>query len=440
MAMSLEVLGLILVASVFVAILLGFHIAFTLIILGVIFGYIGIGEVVFDLMVYQFFQTMRTVVLAAVPLFLLMGYLLERAGLMDRLFRAFQLLLGPVRGSLYVATLFVATIFAAATGIVGASVSIMGLMAGPAMRRSGYDTRLSAGTITAGGTLGILIPPSVMLVVMGPVVQVSVVRLFAAAILPGLMLSALFIFYTMMRSFLQPEVGPALPPEERATSLLPVLKEFALGIIPPAFLILATLGSILAGLATPTEGAAMGAFGALVLVLAYRRLTVRLLVDAVYRTAVTASMIMILVAASNFFGSVFSRLGTTSFIAEGLFAFDLPPVAFLLVLLAIIFILGWPLEWVPIVVIVLPIFLPLVRDLGFDLVWFSILVAVTLQTAWLSPPVALSAYFLKGVVPEWDLKDIYLGMMQFMGLQMIGVLLLVYFPQIVLWLPGVLLD
>ena len=440
MAMSLEVLGLIMVASIFVAIMVGFHIAFTLIFLGVIFGYIGIGEVVFDLMVYQFFQTMRTVVLAAVPLFLLMGYLLERAGLMDRLFKAFQLLLGPVRGSLYVATLFVATIFAAATGIVGASVSIMGLMAGPAMRRSGYNTRLAAGSITAGGTLGILIPPSVMLVVMGPVVQVSVVRLFAAAILPGLMLSALFIFYTMMRSFLQPEVGPALPPEERATSLLPVLKEFVLGIVPPAFLILATLGSILAGLATPTEGAAMGAFGALVLVLAYRRLTVPLLVDAIYRTAVTSSMILILVAASNFFGAVFSRLGTTSFIAEGLLAFELAPVAFLLVLLLIIFILGWPLEWVPIVVIVLPIFLPLVRDLGFDLVWFSILVAVTLQTAWLSPPVALSAYFLKGVVPEWDLKDIYLGMMQFMGLQMIGVLLLVFFPQIVLWLPGVLLD
>lgn len=438
--MSLEVLGLIMVASIFVAIMVGFHIAFTLIFLGVIFGYIGIGEVVFDLMVYQFFQTMRTVVLAAVPLFLLMGYLLERAGLMDRLFKAFQLLLGPVRGSLYVATLFVATIFAAATGIVGASVSIMGLMAGPAMRRSGYNTRLAAGSITAGGTLGILIPPSVMLVVMGPVVQVSVVRLFAAAILPGLMLSALFIFYTMMRSFLQPEVGPALPPEERATSLLPVLKEFVLGIVPPAFLILATLGSILAGLATPTEGAAMGAFGALVLVLAYRRLTVPLLVDAIYRTAVTSSMILILVAASNFFGAVFSRLGTTSFIAEGLLAFELAPVAFLLVLLLIIFILGWPLEWVPIVVIVLPIFLPLVRDLGFDLVWFSILVAVTLQTAWLSPPVALSAYFLKGVVPEWDLKDIYLGMIQFMGLQMIGVLLLVFFPQIVLWLPGVLLD
>ena len=184
----------------------------------------------------------------------------------------------------------------------------------------------------------------------------------------------------------------------------------------------------------------MGAFGALILVLAYRRLTVRLLIDAVYRTAVTASMILILVAASNFFGAVFSRLGTTAFIAESLLAFDLTPTAFLLVLLLVIFILGWPLEWVPIVVIVLPIFLPLVRELGFDLVWFSILVAVTLQTAWLSPPVALSAYFLKGVVPEWDLKDIYLGMMQFMGLQIAGVLLLVFFPPIALWLPSVLFD
>lgn len=438
--MTLEVLGLLLVASIFVAILLGFHIAFTLIILGLIFGYIGIGEVVFDLMVYQIFQTMRTTVLAAVPLFLLMGYLLERAGLMDRLFKSFQLLLGPVRGCLYAATLFVATIFAAATGIVGASVSLMGLMAGPAMRRSGYDTRLAAGSITAGGTLGILIPPSVMLVVMGPVVQVSVVRLFAAAILPGLLLAALFIFYTMMRSFLQPRVGPALPPEERATSFLPVIRELVLGIVPPAVLVLATLGSILGGLATPTEGAAMGAFGALILVLAYRRLTVRLLIDAVYRTALTASMILILVAASNFFGAVFSRLGTTTFIAETVLAFDLSPVVFILVLLLIIFILGWPLEWVPIVVIVVPIFLPLVREQGFDLVWFSTLVAVTLQTAWLSPPVALSAYFLKGVVPEWDLKDIYLGMMQFMGLQIVGVLLLVFFPPLALWLPSVLFD
>lgn len=438
--MSLEGLGLILVGSVFVAIVLGFHIAFTLIILAIVFGYIGIGSVVFDLMVFQVFQTMRTAVLAAVPLFLFMGYILEQAGMMDRLFRAFQLLLGPVRGSLYAATLAAATLFAAATGIVGASVSIMGLMAGPTMRRSGYDTRLSAGSITAGGTLGILIPPSVMLVVMGPVMQISVVRLFAAAIMPGLLLACLFFVYTMARSLIQPRLGPALAAEERTSSALFIAREFLFGIVPPAILIAATLGSILAGIATPTEGAAMGAFGAVVVVLAYGRLTFGVFKNAVYRTAQTSSMILVLVAASNFFGAVFSRLGTPAFIAESLLGFDLSPLVFLLLLLAVIFLLGWPLEWVPIVVIVLPIFLPLVRELGFDMVWFATVVAVTLQTAWLSPPVALSAYFLKGVMPEWDLKDIYLGMMQFMVLQIVGVLLLVYFPQIALWLPSVLLD
>ena len=438
--MSQEGLGLLLVGAVFVAIFLGFPIAFTLVLLGILFGWLGFGDLVFDLMVYQVFQTMTESTLAAVPLFLFMGYLLERAGLMERLFNAFQLLLGPVRGSLYIGTLAVATLFAAATGIVGASVSIMGLMAAPVMRAAGYDTRLSAGSIAAGGTLGILIPPSVMLVVMGPVLQVSVVRLFAAAILPGLLLSALFIFYTMMRSYLDRSIGPPLPPELRATSLLPVIRELLFGIVPPGVLVAATLGSILAGLATPTEGAAMGAFGALLLVAAFGKLTVYSLRDAVYRTALIASMILVLVAASNFFGAVFSRLGTPIMIAEGLLAFDLAPTAFIFALLAVIFILGWPLEWVPIVVIILPIFLPLIRELEFNLVWIGTLVAVTLQTAWLSPPVALSAYFLKGVAPEWDLKDIYLGMLQFMVLQLIGVVALVFFPQIALWLPGVLFD
>ncbi|MDX1488339.1 MAG: TRAP transporter large permease subunit, partial [Acidiferrobacterales bacterium] len=215
--MTFEILlGFVMVFVLFGAIFLGFPIAFTLILLGIVFGYIGIGNVVFYLMVYQVFDTMTTAVLAAVPLFLFMGYVLEQAGLMDRLFRSFQLMLGPVRGSLYAATLGASTVFAAATGIVGASVSIMGLMAGPAMRRSGYDTRLAAGSITAGGTLGILIPPSVMLVVMGPVLNISVVRLFAAAIIPGLVLAGLFLGYTMVRSLLNPKLGPPLPPEERA--------------------------------------------------------------------------------------------------------------------------------------------------------------------------------------------------------------------------------
>jgi tripartite ATP-independent transporter DctM subunit len=438
--MSPEILGLCMVGALFVAILLGFPIAFTLILLGLVVGYIGFGDVVFYLMTLQIFGAMRESVLAAVPLFLFMGYLLERAGLMDRLFNALRLLLAPVRGALYATTIMVATLFAAATGIVGASVSIIGLMAVPVMRAAGYDTRMSAGTITAGGTLGILIPPSVMLVVMGPVLRVSVVQLFAAAIMPGLLLAGLFLVYTMGRSFFNPKLGPPLPVEMRAKSLAPVVKEMLIGFIPPAILVLSTLGTIMFGLATPTEGSAMGAFGSLLMVIVSRKLNWELLKDAVFRTARTSTMILVLVAASNFFGSVFSRLGTPTYIAESLLTFDLPPTVFLLLVLLLIFLLGWPLEWVPIVVVILPIFLPLVKELGFDLIWFGTLVAVTLQTAWLSPPVALSAYFLKGVVPDWDLKDIYIGMIQFMVLQLVGVTLLIMFPQIVLWLPSVLFN
>jgi tripartite ATP-independent transporter DctM subunit len=375
-----------------------------------------------------------------VPFFLFMGYLLEQSGLMERLFRGVQLALASVRGSLYLAVLVTATIFAAATGIVGSSVTLLGVMAAPAMKRSGYDVRLSAGTITAGGTLGILIPPSVMLIVMGPVVGVPATDLFAAAVIPGLLLSGLYIVYTLARSYLNPALGPALAKDERAESLAEVAKELVLGIAPVIVVILATLGVILAGIATPTDAGAVGAFAVLLLTLAYRRMSWRGFRNAVYSTLLTSCMILLLVAASNYFGAVFSRLGSAALIAESLLGLDLPPTVMLLVILGVIFVLGWPLEWVPIVLIVVPILLPLVQKLGIDLVWFCTLVAVCLQTAWLSPPVALSAYFLKGVVPDWDLKDIYAGMMQFMVLQLAGLLLLVAWPELALWLPRALRD
>lgn len=438
--MSPETLGLVLLLTLLVAIFVGFPIAFTLMVLAFVFGYIGFGIQVFPLMVYQFYSIMQDQVVASVPLFIFMGVLLEQAGLMDRLFRAFQLVLAPVRGSLYLAVTFTATLFAAATGIVGASVTLLGVMASPAMKRSRYSVRLSAGVIAAGGTLGILIPPSVMLVVMGPVVGVSVVDLFAAAIMPGILLAVLFSGYALIRSLFQPSLGPPLPKEERAKSYGEMFREFALGLIPPSVLVLASLGSILSGMAAPTEGAAMGAFGALLLVIAYRRLKWAKLRAAVLQTLEISTMVLFLVGASNFFGAVFSRLGTPAMITETLMGLQMPPMALLLVMMALIFVLAWPLEWVPIVLIVVPILLPAVRELGFDLVWFSILIAVNLQTAWLSPPVALSAYFLKGVVPDWDLKDIYLGMMEFMVLQVVALLLVLFFPQIALWLPSVLLG
>jgi len=437
--MSPEWIGILSLVVLFGAIFVGFPIAFTLIAVALVFGLIGLGELTMHLMTLQFFSVMKETTLASVPFFLFMGYLLEQSGLMERLFRGVQLLLAPLRGSLYLAVLITATIFAAATGIVGSSVTLLGVMAAPAMKRSKYDVRLSAGTIAAGGTLGILIPPSVMLIVMGPVVGVPTTDLFAAAVVPGLLLSGLYIAYTLMRSYLNPSLGPALPLDERRP-LGYVLKELIFGIAPIVLVIMATLGVILAGIATPTDAGAVGAFAVLVLTLIYRRMTWEKLKKAVFSTLEVSCMILLLVAASNFFGAVFSRLGSATLIAESLLTLNFSPTIMLLLILAIIFVLGWPLEWVPIVLIVVPILMPLVQKLGIDLVWFCTLVAVCLQTAWLSPPVALSAYFLKGVVPDWELKDIYAGMMQFMVLQIIGLLLILFFPQIALWLPALLRE
>ncbi|MEE2718043.1 MAG: TRAP transporter large permease subunit [SAR324 cluster bacterium] len=433
--MTNEILGMIMIGVMLFAIFIGFPISFTLIFLGSVFGFIGFGQLVFYLMTFQFSSVMLEQTLAAVPLFIFMGILMEQAGLMERLFQAVQLMLSRVRGALFIAVLFVSTIFAAATGIVGASVTILGIMAAKTMNRSKYDVKLAAGTITAGGTLGILIPPSIMLVVMGPILEVPVTDLFAAAIIPGICLAFLYTAYALIRCHLNPELGPVLPPEERPQSMAHVFREFFLGLVPPAALVFSALGSILFGFATPTEGAGMGAFGGLLLALAYRRLSWKGLFDALIKTLEITTLILFLVAASNFFGAVFSRLGTPMMLTEYLLGLELHPMLILIMIMALIFLLGWPLEWVPIVLIIIPILLPLIDELGFNLTWFGILVAVNLQTAWLSPPVALSAYFLKGVVPEWDLKDIYGGMMQFMVIQVIGLALIMAFPQIALWLP-----
>ncbi len=436
--MSNEILGMFLIGTMLFAIFIGFPISFTLIFLGFVFGYLGFGKLVFYLMTFQFSNVMLEQTLAAVPLFVFMGILMEQAGLMERLFQAVQLMLSRVRGALFIAVLFVSTIFAAATGIVGASVTILGIMAAKTMNRSKYDVRLAAGTITAGGTLGILIPPSIMLVVMGPILEVPVTDLFAAAVIPGFLLAFMYTGYALLRCALNPKLGPVLALEDRADSMAHIFAEFMKGLVPPAALVFSALGSILFGLATPTEGAAMGAFGALLLTLAYRRLTWGGLQTALVKTLEISTLILFLVAASNFFGAVFSRLGTPTMLTEYLLTLDLSPMVILAMIMALIFLLGWPLEWVPIVLIIIPILLPLIDQLGFNLTWFGILVAVNLQTAWLSPPVALSAYFLKGVVPEWDLRDIYAGMIQFMGIQVIGLLLIIFFPQIALWLPSLI--
>ena len=552
-------IGLIMLGAMLFVIFIGFPISFTLIFLAFVFGIWGSNfKLTTLLMTLNTNSTMLNDQLMAVPLFVLMGIVMESAGLMERLFASIQMIMARVRGALFIAVLIVSTIFAAATGIVGASVTLLGIMAGATMSRSGYNVKLAAGTITAGGTLGILIPPSIMLIVMGPVLEVSTLDLFRGAFIPGALLASLYLIYTLGRCWLNPSLGPILSEEDQpetsrfygaevaliclgiltlcrvfglglggafggvvpfgglivlaiagalayaAYKNLSVLKialpiamlfhlyvaattlsagmsiwtivftafllllaflarpiyrsdaaegfhfsalwdEFFAGLMPPTILISFALGSILLGFATPAEAAAMGAFGAIILAIAYRKFTFPGFFDSLIKALEITVLIMFLVAASNFFGAQFSALGTPRMMTEILLGLDMAPFIVLLLVMALIFLLGWPLEWVPIVLIVVPILLPTVQALeihGLDrydlMVWFGILVAVNLQTAWLSPPVALSAYFLKGVVPNWDLKDIYLGMMQFMLVQLFGLALILAFPQLVLWLPKVM--
>ena len=435
--MSNELLGLVALGLLFAIIFVGFPIAFTLGAVALGTGFYAFGFMVFDLAVLQTFSVMKDTVLASIPFFLFMGFLLEQSGLMERMFTGIQQLLAGLRGSLYLAVMITATIFAAATGIVGSAVTLLGVMAGPAMIKSGYDTKMSAGVIAAGGTLGILIPPSVMLIVMGPVVGVPATDLFAAAVIPGLLLSVIFTTWCLVRCWLNPALGPALPPEMRATSMSAVVRDLVIGVAPVIVVILSTLGVILAGIATPTDAGAVGSAAVLLLTVGSGRMTLAKIRRSALQTLEVSSMILMLVTASNLFGAVFSRLGSAEYLAGLLISLDLPPMLMLTVILGLIFVLGWPLEWVPIVLIVVPIVLPIVQAAGIDLIWFCTLVAMTLQTAWLSPPVALSAYFLKGVVPQWELKQIYASMVQFMILQLVGVGLVMAFPKMATWLVTV---
>jgi tripartite ATP-independent transporter DctM subunit len=415
--------------------------------LALAFGYVGLGSTVFDLAYFQTIGLMKEELLAAVPLFVFMGFITEQAGLMERLFRAFRDLLAPVRGSLFVVVILTSTVFAMATGIVGAAVTVLGIMASPIMVKSGYNARLAAGAITAGGTLGILIPPSVMLIVMGPVLGVSVGELYSAAFGPGFLLAAIYVIYLLGRSFLDPSLGPPVPKEERTHGAATIVWEVVVGVVPLGGLIAATLGSIIAGLATPTEAAAVGALGALVLAAVYGRLTLSGVHRAVLSTTATSSMVLLLAVTSNIFGAVFSRLGTANWLTESMLSLQISPVLMLIVVLTLIFLLGWPFEWPAIILVFLPIFYPVVAALqpalaqsldiskDFVMVWFGAVVAVTLQTAYLSPPVAMSAYYLKQVVKDWSLATIYKGMFEFMVLQCIAIALIVAFPSVATWLP-----
>jgi tripartite ATP-independent transporter DctM subunit len=423
-------------------IMLGFPIAFTLMAMGVGFAWLafdGNWEPVMSLLVQRTWSVMTNDILISVPLFVFMGYIVERANILDRLFRSIQLAAGVLPGSLALATLLTCALFATATGIVGAVVTLMGLLAFPAMLKQGYDVRLSAGVVCAGGCLGILIPPSIMLILYGATAGVSPVQLYAGALFPGLMLAGMYMVYVVIRVMINPALAPALPEIERNVPFVTIIRELLTSFVPLSLLIFSVLGAIMFGLATPSEAAAIGALGALILAAAYRSLTFEKLKESVYLTARTSAMVCWLFVGSFTFSAVFAILGGDAVIKDFVVGLDLTPLMFLLVTQIIIFILGWPLEWTEIIVIFVPIFLPLLDHFGIDPLFFGILIALNIQTSFLSPPVAMAPFYLKGVAPKHvSINDIFAGVMPFIVIVLIAMVLLYVFPAIGMWLPSYL--
>ncbi|HEY8613746.1 MAG TPA: TRAP transporter large permease subunit [Roseomonas sp.] len=437
--MSDPALGLTMLGLFLFFILLGFPIAFTLMAMGLFFGYLGMGDRIFDLLVQRTYAVMANDVLISVPLFVFMGYVIERANILDRLFRSLQMASGNIPGSLAVATLATCALFATATGIVGAVVTLMGLLAFPAMLRAGYDVRLASGVTCAGGCLGILIPPSIMLILYGATAGASVVQLYAAAFIPGVTLAVCYMLYVIILAMLKPKLAPPLPPEERNVPFMRVVWALISSFVPLALLIASVLGAILMGLATPSEAAAMGSLGSVVLAILYRAFTWAKLRESVYLTARTSAMVCWLFVGSYIFSSVFGYLGGQSVVEEFVKSLPLNSFTFMILAQAIIFVLGWPLEWTEIIVIFVPIFLPLLDDFGVSPLFFGVMIALNLQTSFLSPPVAMATFYLKGVAPKHvRLEDIFAGVMPFIYIVVATMVLMYFVPEMVTWLPETL--
>jgi tripartite ATP-independent transporter DctM subunit len=445
--MSDPAVALVMLGILVFTICIGFPVAFTLMALGVGFGYYAYfqaGQAFFDSRVFYLltqntFTVLNNDALVSIPLFLLMGYLVERANILDSLFRSLQIALKGIPASLAVATLATCALFATATGIVGAVVTLMGMLAFPQMIKAGYDTRLAAGVICAGGCLGILIPPSIMLIVYGAMAGLSVVKLYAAAFVPGFFLAGMYIVYVVAVGIFQPARAPRLSKEEGNVPFGKVVVMLVKSFFPLALLILAVLGAIMFGIATPTEAAAVGALGAALLAAAYRSLTWKGLRESVFLTARTSAMVCWLFVGSATFASIFAYLGGNQIIKEFVLGMNLNAVTFLLLSQVIIFILGWPLEWTEIIIIFVPIFLPMLSHFGIDPILFGVLIALNLQTAFLSPPMAMSAYYLKGVSPPSVLlTQIFSGCMPFVYVVIVTMAIVYVFPGIAMWLPNTL--
>ncbi len=446
--MSDPVVAISMLGLFIVFIFLGFPIAFTLMAMGVGFGYYAyynaalplVDNNIFYLLVQNTFSVMSNDVLISIPLFLFMGYIIERSNILEKLFNSLQIALRHVPGSMGVAALVTCALFATATGIVGAVVTLMGLLALPSMLKAGYDQKLASGIIAAGGTLGILIPPSIMLIVYAATAGISVVKLYAAAMIPGFLLAGLYLVYIIVRVLINPSLAPK-PKDVDNVSFMAGFKLLLTAFFPLAILITAVLGSILFGLATPSEAAAMGALGGIILAIAYRAFTWTRLRESVYLTAKTSAMVCYLFVGSWTFSSVFSYLGGESLIAEVVMSMNLSTLQFLILTQLIIFVLGWPLEWSEIIIIFVPIFLPLLPVFNVDPMFFGLLIAINLQTSFLTPPMAMSAYYLKGVAPKGlELWTIFKGCFPFLGMVLLTLVLVYVQPKLVSFLPDLLYN
>ena len=424
--------------ALFLLIFLGYHIAFSLAGVAMVFGFMTYG----DIFIWQLVGRVETIatnyVLAAVPLFVFMGALLERSGIAERLFSAIHLWTHRLPGGLALATIIMCVIFAASTGVVGATETVVGLLAIPAMLRHHYSKELISGSICAGGSLGTIIPPSVVLIVIGPLADVSIGRLFAGAMMPGLLLSGLYLLYVLGLCLIRPSAGPVAAATENGPSFREKIAITVKALLPPALLIVAVLGSILAGVASPTEAAAVGGAGAVLLALMGGNLTWRLLGEATMKTLSITTMIMFILMAGTMFTGVFFSMGGSSLISSTVQGLGLGPWGLLLVVLVLAFLLGFFLEWISILMIFIPIFTPLILASGFDGVWFCILFLVVIQTSYLTPPMAPAIFYLRGIAPpEINITAMYRGVAPFLVVQGVLMLLLMMFPGIVLWLPRV---
>lgn len=438
--MSPELIVLLMFAGLFLGIFFGFPTAFVLGGLSMIVGYFFIGAGVFGFFVVRLEGVMKNYDLLAVPLFLFMGVFIEKSGVAERLYNALYLILGGLRGGLGISTIAICAVFAAATGVVGASEVTIGLMALPAMLSRKYDISLTCGAICAGGTLGILIPPSVMIVVYGPVAGLSVGKLFLAALIPGILLAVLYILYTGIRCYFRPQDGPPMPPEERAVPLKGKFLLLLTSVVPCALLILAVLGSIFFGVAAVTEAAAVGAIASIGLAAVYRRLGFHVIKEACLSTLLITSMILMIAIAASFFSTVFVAVGGDDVISALFLNLPLGRWGILASIMFLLILLGAVIDWIGIVFIVVPLITPIADKLGFDPIWFATLVMVNLQISFLTPPFAYSIFYLKGITPpEVQTRDIYRGVVPFVGLQVIGLIICVLFPGLVTFLPNLMI-